>query len=1801
MQDLRLGGTADFSQLFDQLDAVEQRLTDLSKVGVVIKPRLDLGTQLKDLDAYAARLKDLGVTPTARAPRAPAQAPAAPTQANAPVGPTSQDVQRAAELKQRLVEIHNTAAILRNDFIAAGTATNVTDEEVAQLQGRIEALQRELRDVRPIAEQTFGVASREVKNLTLTSAQLQRTLAGATGQMSRLGIASQFKLALDQSSLFQNPQGNVNGIVQLVRGYEQARLSSQSFQKTIQRQNQDLATAETFVQKFADRFNVVPSAVEATIKVLLNNGYTLKQAQETLELYGASALVAAKDVNGAVDALASDVQLGTTVLSNQYGITANQATAWQQYAKSIGVAADALTAEQKAEGFLVQLRKEATNDLREADTILAGVGGNLGEASQEYRRAQQALGEALLPAVTNGAKQLTKFLEAFNELDKPVKDSIANIVVWGTVIAGARIVLSPLISLLRGGVGVFGKIGELAGKKGAAGAINVLDDAAAAAAPKAAQLGKGLKDISEISKQPGLWTKITQGAKGVIGPLTNGAAALGRFVTSLAASPATKGGLYGIVLALGYGVGTLIQRIKTLNGLTIGENVQNFSLKAFSGYSQGQVNDLRIEQARNEAFNKVTREQADALAKAREEKDKDLRASKLRTLQIEKDLVVEQAALGRARSVGDSGAALVIQDRIKNLTTALGLERQNRAVIDANILQQQRLQDLEVKRKPVLDALKKQQEELAKQSETIRIEAKSDFAQDIGKIAQDFRAARRKLENQLKNEKDVVIRAEIQTTIDKLDATEQRAILSRTAEQIRGGQGEVAAAQRAVEDARVAAMKDGAGKRQAGLNNELKSIRDEYGPKIKEALENATLVKGPDRKAFQQQAGSLQRLQAEAEAIARQNAGRDLERIRKEEKDKADEQVRAAQDAQGRVLQAQAQAAEASAQIIDTQRQRQLDAYGTTADARLRIERQFQQADTAAKTQAARLQASQEATQLRRTYDDQMKAARDAGAQRGALEASARQEYLTNLSTLERNAADKVAGIQIDAQNRVRDARLAVQQDALDRELKGINTATGAELAALQTRLKARRAAALASGDARGAEQIDAALKTVETLNTDRILTLKSGIRDAAEGAKDLQQRISDALPKTALGKARSDAASPFNSVIEAAQKRIADLNKAYAQVGAPTPAQTARLRAAVAEQQGVIQRAQVERNRAVLTAEQNTNRELLAGRREQTRAEAEQALKLAQTDQQRQDARLRLLGIDQARLVEVNAELNALKGRTNDEARITALKQEQRDLQLNLSQATQEDRQAAEQLAESLLGITRAQADLLDAQARTDQEVITARQNRVGLAVTEYQRAQELLTTAEAQGKSDAELNALRAARLEAATRLLQAEQSLADLAGQFVDRELAAQQARARAQLRITGAADDAVTAARLDLGITEQQLAADQARLRAADRLGLSDEQRVQLSTRIQEGLAAQKDGEETLRKAQADRLKLAQGLARAVEGLNLESGAQSTGLDAAAARVERAQAALARTRGDVQAALKRVTAGQGLTDDDIGHVNDLTGAIREQRDALKELADEYVKVIENIDSLSSAISGLNEVITPKTKAGGQPFSVQREVQDLTRLQQRRALALTALEQSLATGDPQQITQALNRVSAIEKTYRDEVARLKKEGYSPYLNLVDQQAGRVASGVQAAQGVLDDLLAKGEDNLKAADQLQKDAQAATNDSVPQIAADALARALNTGSERVADQILASLTGGARIVSDSIQRALGAAPPKVAAPTTPPVQAGDTINATYTINWQGQELPTPPDYRDMWNKLLPFAQRWAADQGRRNPCPQR
>ena len=104
--------------------------------------------------------------------------------------------------------------------------------------------------------------------------------------------------------------------------------------------------------------------------------------------------------------------------------------------------------------------------------------------------------------------------------------------------------------------------------------------------------------------------------------------------------------------------------------------------------------------------------------------------------------------------------------------------------------------------------------------------------------------------------------------------------------------------------------------------------------------------------------------------------------------------------------------------------------------------------------------------------------------------------------------------------------------------------------------------------------------------------------------------------------------------------------------------------------------------------------------------------------------------------------------------------------------------------------------------------------------------------------------------------------------------------------------------------------------------------------------------------------------------------------------------------------------------------------------------------------------------------------------------------------------------------------------------------------------------------------------------------------MAAEAISGAMTTASQNLADQVLSSLGDGGQLVADAIARAFREASITLPTPQTSTPTPGDTVNTTYAIYWQNQELPTPPDYRAMWDQLVPHAERWAKNQARRDPC---
>lgn len=1764
MDALTLKGLADFSDLFDSLDAAEQKMRDFAKVAPDIKPRVDLTEQFRALDALDARLKGLSGPTAPLVPTVPQQ-----PGAQRPVGPTDEEVSNADTLKKRLVEMHSAAAILRNDFIAAGTATNITDEEVAQLQTRIQTLQGELRELRPVAEATFGEASREVRQLSLTTAQLQRTLTGARGEMSRLGIASQFKLGIEQSGLLNNPQAAANGILQVVRFTEQARNSTELFRFQLQKRDIALADGNQVLTQTAQSIGATTEATAGAIAQLIKQGFKLEQIPNVLKLVAASGKLVGRDASDSITTFSEAVTKLDSSLLNGIGITGDFDVYLQRMAKSVGTVKDNLNEQQKAQAIVNLLTAEASDEAEFFARNQSEFTQNTNDANKAISEARQALGEALTPAVNTAAKALTFLAKGFSDLPDGVQSSVAGV-------AGLITLLGFLMVPMRGIRDLFGGFKR--------------------EGPAAGKGLKSLADVAEESQKRGTFGKLGNGVKNLVGNVKNAGGPLANFLKFLTTTPTGKAGLVGAVATLSYGLTRLVTEATRFQGLNLNDHIQNALLKDFYGFTQEDVENMRLMDTKTQAYNQTLNDQKKAIADLEFIKDKQLKSSSARLLVLEREFKAEEAALKQAEEMGAEGQAAQSQRNLERLEKQIILQKAVVRVASERVREEKALAKAEADRAPRLAELQKLQDALASESEDIRISAKSDFARDMATIAKDFRERRAELEAKLAGEKDLVVRLKITETIGKLEQVEQRTLSARTVEELKAGEDAVADAQRDVEQARINAMKEGAAKRAAELDNELKNIRDRYGPQIRAALENAMTVAGPDRAKFNAQAGQLQGLQAQAEQSARAAAARLAEDDQRREREKAEEQVRVTEEAQRRVLAARAAAADGIASIIEAQRARELELYGNTADARMQIEQRYADALVMVRLQALRVNAQNEAAQIRAAYEQQMRAAKSAGAQRGAQEAAARAEYNLRILNLERTTADKAKEIQITAQQDVRNARLAVQQEALDRELRNIGTATGAELASLRVRLQARRAAAISRGDVQTAEQLATALRQIETLNTDRVADLKRLIREAGQGAVELRQRLTDALPKNPVQKARSEAASPFNSIIRDAQKSITDLNKAYGKIGIPTAAQTAQFRRAVAEQNGIIRAAQVERNRAVLTAEQETNRQILADRRALAREEIEAALKVAQSDQERQRLRLRLAGVDQSRLMEVKAELAALDGRANAEERIAALKREQWALEGRLAEFTEAQRQRAEALEANLLSLTQAQVDRMEALALTDREVTASREARLTLTLQELALLDQRIAKAQREKVDAATLIDLQAQRVAATVRVAQAERALVDLALRSSEQALAFDQARARAKGRILALGDDAVAATRVDIRLARQTLDYHRARLDNARDLKLTNDQVRESEEAVLNAQADIAEGERTLARAMQDRLTLALNIEDALRGVNEAGAAQGTDLQTAAAQVENTTRLLQRAREDVRGTLARVTNGQALTDQDVTRLNNLTDAIHEQREAVRSLGDEYRRQLDSIGGLSDAIANLNDTITPKTKAGGKEFSVQREIQDLRRLETRRSLALTQLERAIQAGDPEKITQTLGDVNTQEQAYRKEVERLRKEGYAPYLNLVDQQQGRVLKNVQAAQGVLDDLIADGMTNLDKAEELQKQADADSGDSVVVRTADALAEAMNSGSALLADRVLDSLASGAELIAEAVRKV------QAIQITLPDVdvqgqgmQEGDVTNyGDIIINWQGQQMPTPPDLRSWFNEL----QRMAADEARRNPC---
>lgn len=933
----------------------------------------------------------------------------------------------------------------------------------------------------------------------------------------------------------------------------------------------------------------------------------------------------------------------------------------------------------------------------------------------------------------------------------------------------------------------------------------------------------------------------------------------------------------------------------------------------------------------------------------------------------------------------------------------------------------------------------------------------------------------------------------------QLQAAGQQQMLALIAQQareradaVRQAEEQIRDVQRASRDTTLAAMQEGYAKevalRQAALSDLRASLTRQLAQFRGTEAQRAQFVQEANRQIlalYQRQQVELRNIladgartvmDAEARARSAEVALIQDETVRK----------RAARQEELRALEEQTRQTLAAFQGTEAQRQRLIDA--------ARREEQAKRQQWAREDEALARETARRLAQVWLEAGN-----KQAAAQQAAREAALAGYNLDVSRRLARAADDPIA-------------RARTEQEAVARRAEFAQQAAEQQFAQEQANLARRRDLEL-SAENLSAEARRAIWASYYADLAKLDADFQAGNRQRLQQREEQERQAAETLRQ-----ARVQAA---NRPVEAAQRNVARLQASRdlatsdaellqidRQITAERERQIAALQAQLNGVNGVRltaeERAQVEDRIAGLQHDQAVSlrdqatlaRELRQSVFDRLEAETQLAERLGRTEQERAQARQRLLAIQQARLRDLDDQI-AQEGRERernalltqrfnllgqiadlqDRIQTAPLEAGQRQLELFRAQAEaelalagrSEDRVAQANLAARVAARELLLANARVAVARTDLEQHTAlvgqAQARVAFAqalLAQQQASREAEDLALARARSAREADraaedltvARRQAEREVVKRQLDLDNSLLDAA-----------EARARAMLQIKRLAGDAVLSAEQELQTTRERLALSARQLASAEdpetRSGLL-RQRIQL-------LAQAAEQERTLAEARRAEQEVTRELGNAGSRLmaELQGGAPLLErfeealrrVGAARARLAEAEKAYADARRQ-QALAPNQQNAEALD----AAANRLTAAIRDQRKELRALAGEYRDVISQMDGVREAGNRLQQVVYGEgdplalarerqtKRSAGLLFAddktfynvssiyqrqVERELQRFDAITQRRDAAQRALAAALQGGEANTIAKAANELAQQEERYRKQADMLEKNG--------------------------------------------------------------------------------------------------------------------------------------------------------------------
>ncbi len=174
---------------------------------------------------------------------------------------------------------------------------------------------------------------------------------------------------------------------------------------------QSLDTVHESMGRLAEDLHTVKDALAQPVAELMRYGYTMEQIEGIFRGAAASGLLMGKTIDQSIKLVSEALISQRSVLLNEIGIVENLSTAYTQYAKAIGKTTDDLTAQERAYASYQMIVRATISEVRDLPILMEGYGGATADAGQATFRLKQAVGGALLPAMTELKQQFASFVE----------------------------------------------------------------------------------------------------------------------------------------------------------------------------------------------------------------------------------------------------------------------------------------------------------------------------------------------------------------------------------------------------------------------------------------------------------------------------------------------------------------------------------------------------------------------------------------------------------------------------------------------------------------------------------------------------------------------------------------------------------------------------------------------------------------------------------------------------------------------------------------------------------------------------------------------------------------------------------------------------------------------------------------------------------------------------------------------------------------------------------------------------------------------------------------------------------------------------------------------------------------------------------------------------------------------------------------------------------------------------------------------------------------------------------------------